>query len=63
MAPIYLSGVGGFTLIIMLSLSSNWTELYWTGTELGNIISFTLKHPVAIGGLEKLCSNVHKTVD
>ena len=45
------------------SLSSNWTELYWTGTELGNIISFTLKHPVAIGELEKLCSNVHKTVD
>ena len=26
----------GLTLIIRLSLSSNWTELDWTGTELGN---------------------------
>ena len=44
MAEIYLPGwvggwVGGWlglTLIIRLSLSSNWTELDWTGTELGN---------------------------
>ena len=38
-AEIYLPGwVGwvGLTLIIRLSLSSNWTELDWTGTELGN---------------------------
>ena len=37
MAEIYLPGWVGLTLIIWLSLSSNWTELDWTGTELGNI--------------------------
>ena len=47
MAEIYLPGwVGGWlglTLIIRLSLSSNWTELDWTGTELGNIIQLERK--------------------
>ena len=28
--------------IIRLSLSSNWTELDWTGTELGNRASLSL---------------------
>ena len=45
MAPIYLSGVGGVGGVggwggshsdYNASLSSNWTELDWTGTELGN---------------------------
>ena len=31
-----MGGWVGLTLIIRLSLSSNWTELDWTGTELGN---------------------------
>ena len=44
MAPIYLSGLGwwggwGGWLYsdYNASLSPNWTELDWTGTELGNI--------------------------
>ena len=40
MAPIYLSGVGGVGGWLYsdynASLSSNWNELDWTGTELGN---------------------------
>ena len=36
MAEIYLPGWVGLTMIIRLSLSSNWAELDWTGTELGN---------------------------
>ena len=36
-AEIYLPGWVGLTLIIRLSLRSNWTELDWTGTELGNM--------------------------
>ena len=32
-----MGGWVGLTLIIRLSLSSNWTELDWTGTELGKI--------------------------
>ena len=34
----WVGGWVGLTLIIRLSLSSNWTELDWTGTELGNIL-------------------------
>ena len=33
-----MGGWLGLTLIIRLSLSSNWTELDWTETELGNIV-------------------------
>ena len=33
-----MGGWVGLTLIIRLNLSSNWTELDWTGTELGNRI-------------------------
>ena len=44
MAEIYLPGWVGLTLIIRLSLSSNWTELDWTGTELGNVTISVLKN-------------------
>ena len=37
MAQIYLSGVGWLYSDFNASLSSNWTELDWTGTELGNM--------------------------
>ena len=37
--PGWVAGWVGLTLIIWLSLSSNWTEFDWTGTELGNLVS------------------------
>ena len=43
MATIYLSGVGWGGWLYSdynASLSSNWTELDWTGTELGKIMTF-----------------------
>ena len=57
-AEIYLPGwVGwvGLTLIIRLSLSSNWIELDWTGTELGNKLWL---HRVSCGCAEDLCINI-----
>ena len=45
MAQIYLSGVGGVGGWLYsdynASLSSNWTELDWTGTELGKMLNLT----------------------
>ena len=35
-AQIYLPGVGGSNSDYNASLSSNWTELDWIGTELDN---------------------------
>ena len=44
MTPIYLSGVGGWLFSdYNASLSSNWTELDWTGTELGNKLFLNLQ--------------------
>ena len=55
MAKIYLSGVGSVGWLYSdydASLTSNWTELEWTGTELGKmILSRLLPEHILLDGL------------
>ena len=53
----WVAGWMGLTLIIRLSLSSNWTELDWTGTELGNILAGLSLGPLACMSIGHFVSN------